>query len=90
MLQIHGVKGEAVVSYREPLTMRLRRTGSGDAVSSAFQKGKKHGNFSRLFGSHDVLTPKMSIEETENLVILFFNHPLPCFLCNDRVNSIGA
>jgi hypothetical protein len=51
--------------------MRLRRTGSGDAVSSAFQKGKKHGNFYRLFGSHDLLTPKMSIDETENLVIPF-------------------
>jgi len=45
MLQILGVKGEAVVTYREPLTMRLRRTGAGDAASSAFPKGKQHGDF---------------------------------------------
>ncbi len=33
--EIQGVKGEAVIAYREPLTMRLRRTGSGDAAPSA-------------------------------------------------------
>jgi hypothetical protein len=40
MPQILGVEGEAVVLYREPSTMRLRRTSAGDAVSSAFPKGK--------------------------------------------------
>jgi hypothetical protein len=40
MPQILGVEGEAVVLYREPSTMRLRRTSAGDAVSSAFPEGK--------------------------------------------------
>ena len=34
--EIRGVKGEAVVTYREPLTVLRRRINSGDAVSSAF------------------------------------------------------
>jgi hypothetical protein len=40
MPQILGVEGEAVVLYREPSTMRRRRTSAGDAVSSAFPEGK--------------------------------------------------
>jgi hypothetical protein len=40
MPQILGVEGEAVVLYREPSTMRLRRTSARDAISSAFPKGK--------------------------------------------------
>jgi hypothetical protein len=40
MLRILGVEGEAVVLYREPSTMRLRRTSAGDAVSSTFPEGK--------------------------------------------------
>jgi len=42
--EIQGVKGEAVVTYCEPLTTRQRRTGAGDAVLSAFPKGKQHGD----------------------------------------------
>jgi hypothetical protein len=40
MPQILGVEGEAVVLYREPSTMRRRRTSAGDAVSSAFPEDK--------------------------------------------------
>jgi len=42
MLQIHGVKGEAVVSYREPLTtkemqdLRLSRMVKNMAISPGF------------------------------------------------------
>jgi len=53
MAQIQGVKGEAVVIYREPLTTRQRRASAGrqiphqrgDAPLSAFPKGKQHGRF---------------------------------------------
>ena len=34
--EIRGVKGEAVVNYREPLTILQRRINSGDSVSSTF------------------------------------------------------
>jgi hypothetical protein len=43
--QIQGVKGEAVLDYREPLTTRQRRTSSGDAVPSAFPEGGQQGEF---------------------------------------------
>jgi hypothetical protein len=43
--QIQGVKGEAVLDYREPLTTRQMRTSSGDAVPSAFPEGKQQGEF---------------------------------------------
>jgi hypothetical protein len=46
--EIRGVKGEAVVTYREPLTSLRQGFGpadnKGDAVSSTFPKGKKHGD----------------------------------------------
>jgi hypothetical protein len=49
MLQIRGVKGEAVVTYCEPLTSLRQGFGSagnkGDAVFSAFQWGKKYDKF---------------------------------------------
>ncbi len=47
MPQIQGVKGEAVVGYRESSTMLGGQAldNTGDAVSSAFPKGKKHGSF---------------------------------------------
>jgi hypothetical protein len=46
MLQIQGVKGEAVVSYCEPLTTQVEDpVERGDAVSSAFPKGKQQGVF---------------------------------------------
>jgi hypothetical protein len=99
MVQIQGVQGRMpyAAALQQPATASpwhaLVYTRAGDCSillflrTAAFPTGKKHGNFSRLFGSHDLLTPKISIHEAENLVILFFNHPLPCFLCNDRVYS---
>jgi hypothetical protein len=49
VLQICGVKGEAVVLYCEPLTS-LRQgydpaSNKGDVAPSAFPKGKQHGDF---------------------------------------------
>ena len=67
MLQVQGVEGEAVVCYAEPLS-RLRSLSyggpsnaglsaellrkAGDAVSSAFPKGKQHGRFFAFRGCH--------------------------------------
>ena len=41
MPQVQGVEGEAVVIYCEPSTIRQGRTSVGDAVLSAFLKGKQ-------------------------------------------------
>jgi hypothetical protein len=72
VLQMQGVKGEAVVVYADPLTTRQRRASAADAVSSAFPKGKQHGCFS---GSLDItrsafhkITQK---DRKERLLLLF-------------------
>ena len=52
MLQTRGVKGEAVVTYGEPLTSLRQGFGpagnKGDAVASTFPKGKKHDKLNGL------------------------------------------
>jgi hypothetical protein len=51
--RIQGVKGEAVLDYREPLTIpQYCGTGTGDAVPSAFPEGKQQGEFFIDPGSH--------------------------------------
>ena len=77
MLQMQGVKGEAVVIYAEPLT-RLRSLSyggpsnaglsaellrkAGDAVSSAFPKGEQLGKYHIFAGLHHVcVCPRRSI-----------------------------
>jgi hypothetical protein len=51
MLQIQGVKGEAVVIYREPLaTLEMRH-------HRLSRKGKKHDNFALCHGIQRLLFP---------------------------------
>jgi hypothetical protein len=53
------VKGEAVLDYREPLTIpQYCGTGTGDAVSSAFPEGKEGGEFFIDSGSHLLSNPQ--------------------------------
>ena len=61
----------------------LRTLGNkGDAVSSAFPKGKKHDKFLECLGIHFKLIPENVIYDARILNILVFSHSLPCFLCN--------
>ena len=46
---MQGVKGKAVVIYREPLTTLQRRTSAADGVSSAFPEGKQKGGCPAIF-----------------------------------------
>jgi hypothetical protein len=76
MLEIQGVKGETVVTYREPLTLLLCTQDPEIAVSSAFPKGKKHDKLETFlevtlgaFEEHESITPR-------SLLLLFLD--LPC------------
>ena len=61
----------------------------GDAVSSAFPVGKKHGKLDIIIGSHHLWIPEISIIGNQIQAILAFKSLLPCFLCNVGVNYIG-
>jgi len=76
MLQIRGVKGEAVVYYREPLT-RLRQGfgpagNEGDAVPSIFPKGRKHDKLNGLTWNSHLVILRNSLELRQDPVIIAF------------------
>jgi hypothetical protein len=66
MLQIRGVKGEAVVRYREPLTSLRQGFGpagnQGDGAPSTFPKGKKHGKLNGIIWYSYLLISKNILE----------------------------
>jgi hypothetical protein len=75
MLQIRGVKGEAVVNYREPLT-RLRQGfgpagNKGDAVPSTFPTGRKHDKLSGLTWNSHLVISRNNLELRQD----------PCYDC---------
>jgi len=75
MLQIRGVKGEAVVNYREPLTCLRQGFGpagnKGDAVPSTFPNGL-------TWNSHLVIS-KNSLELRQDPCYYCFLEPLVMF-----------
>jgi len=83
MLQIRGVKGEAVVDYREPLTSLRQGFGpagnKGDAVPSTFPKGRKHDKLNGLaWNSHSVIS-RNSLELRQDSCYYCFLEPLVMF-----------
>ena len=62
MLQIQGVKGDAVVHYCEPLTIRQRRTSAADVASSAFPNGQQQDKAFLITGCHLLYLFEKSIE----------------------------
>jgi hypothetical protein len=73
---IQGVKGEAVLDYREPLTIpQYCGTGTGDAVPSTFPEGKQQGEFFIDLGSHLLSNLKITAQNcliTRYLFLLSF------------------
>ena len=75
VVQIQGVKGEAVLDYREPLTIpQYCGTGTGDAVPSAFPEGKQQGEFFMDLGCHVLSNLKKPVRIVQKHVIYFFCH----------------
>jgi len=66
MLQIRGVKGEAVVNYREPLTSLRQGFGpagnEGDAVPSTFPKGRKYDKLNGITWNSHLVISRNSLE----------------------------
>ncbi|MDY6989244.1 MAG: YfiR/HmsC family protein [Thermodesulfobacteriota bacterium] len=82
VLQMQGVKVEAVVVYADPLTTQSRLVG----ISSAFPKGKQHGCFSGFLDITRSGIPQKYSKRPQRKAIVAFLNILPCCLCNYRVN----
>ncbi len=74
MLQIQGVKGEAVVTYAEPLTTSRR-----GGISSAFPKGKQHGEYTMVLNLTICGILKQGIAQLQPPVFI------DSYLCSSRV-----
>ena len=77
--EIRGVKGEAVVNYREPLTILQRRINSGDAVPSTFPKGRKHDKLNGLTWNSHLVIFRNSLELRQDPCYYCFLEPLVMF-----------
>ena len=77
--EIRGVKGEAVVNYREPLTTHQRRINSGDAVASTFQKGRKHDKMNGFTWNSHSLISRNSLKLQQEPCYYGFLEPLVMF-----------
>jgi hypothetical protein len=73
MLQIQGVKGEAVVKLRRTLD------NAGDAVLSTFPKGKQHGEYTIILSLTICGILKQGIVQLQPAVFI------DSYLCSSRV-----
>ena len=83
MLQIRGVKGEAVVNYRKPLTCLRQGFGpagnKGDAVPSTFLKGRKNDKLNGLTWYSHLVISRNSLELRQDPCYYCFLEPLVMF-----------
>jgi hypothetical protein len=75
---MQDVKGDAVISYCEPLTIRQRRTSAADAVSSAFPQGKQLGKYQIRGGFYHMCIHPRRPEIHNTLYDIGFITFLPC------------
>ena len=78
--EIQGVKGEAVVNYREPLTTKEMRYPRLSRRVENMTNKIDCPEINLLCFSETVSN------DAKTLVIIAIINPLSCLLCNDRVN----